>query len=316
MLALSIYYCGQSLLVPLEPLLSAVPPAHALQSVSLLASAAPMAPIWSSTAPTWSSTTPGPSLLTATTASDSTLLSVRSRPGLALSPATQPFPQRIVDRALAGDFIEMRELLSDNITLLSQLESIQAYPILPAMPGQLRPRLRDITSLPTWIYCFLAYMAICTTDLQTRDQLAYARLLVRESLIHPGRGWLEYDRVFRQQRALDCSIPWNTLHPGIQAATIIGHSPGPASFCSLCREPDHTAQQCALAYTQSPPPRSSLPPGRSSYYPPEHPVCRSWNRGRCSFPGSCSYRHVCAICLAHHMAKDCTKTPRSGEGGR
>ena len=108
-------------------------------------------------------------------------------PGLALSPATQPFPQRIVDRVLSGEFIEMRELLSDNITLLSQLESFHAYPVAPA---HVRPRLWEITSLPSWIYCFLAYVAICTTDFRTRDQLAYARLLVRESLIHPGQGWL------------------------------------------------------------------------------------------------------------------------------
>ena len=142
----------------------------------------------------------------------------------------------------------MRELLSDNITLLSQLESVHAYPVAPALPGHLSPRLREITSLPSWIYCFLAYVAICTTDFRTRDQLAYARLLVRESLIHSGQGWLEYDRVFRQQRALDLSIPWSTLHAGIQAATILGHSQGPASFCSLCWEADHTIRQCALSY--------------------------------------------------------------------
>ena len=33
--------------------------------------------------------------------------------------------------------------------------------------------------------------------------LAYARLLVREAQRHGGRGWLDYDRIFHQQAALD-----------------------------------------------------------------------------------------------------------------
>ena len=210
----------------------------------------------------------------------------------------------------------MRELLSDNITLLSQLESVHAYPVAPALPGHLRPQLREITSLPSWIYCFLAYVAICTTDLCTRDQLAYARLLVRESLIHPGQGWLEYDRVFQQQRALDPSIPSSTLHRGIQAATIPRHSQGPASFCSLCREADHTIRQCALSYIY--PARSPQSSSNQSIrQSPKNPICRSWNRGRCVFPGSCSYRHICSVCFGHHAAKDCTKTskPSHTNGG-
>ena len=36
--------------------------------------------------------------------------------------------------------------------------------------------------------------------------LAYARLMVREAQRHGGLGWLDYDRVFRQQAALDPSL--------------------------------------------------------------------------------------------------------------
>ena len=59
-----------------------------------------------------------------------------------------------------------------------------------------------------------------------RDMLAYApHLIIRESQRHGGAGWLDYDRVFQQQAALDASMRWNTLGPSIQASTLVGHTP-------------------------------------------------------------------------------------------
>ena len=165
--------------------------------------------------------------------------------GLALSPAAQLFPQQIVDRIRLGVFVEMCDLLMDNITLIDQLEGLPGPPV--AVPGMPRPRLREVSSLPT---CFLAYAAILTTDQTTRDHLTYACLLIRESLSHDSLVWLEYDRVFRQQRALD---PTNTLHPGIHTGTIISQARGFSRFCAYCREADHSNQKCALGYIHSAP---------------------------------------------------------------
>lgn len=67
-------------------------------------------------------------------------------------------------------------------------------------------------------------------------------MIIRESKLHGGNSWLDYDRVFRQQAAIDQTLLWSTLHPGIQAATLVGRSTGPATFCTLSREPDHSVQ--------------------------------------------------------------------------
>ena len=120
--------------------------------------------------------------------------------GLALSPGSEPFPQRLVDKIRSGQFMDMRDLLSDNIALLDRLDVLGGQPSL-ALPGALKPRLREVSSLPTWIYCFLAYVAIRAPDLQTQHMLAYARLVIREAQRHGGTAWLDYDRVFRQQTA-------------------------------------------------------------------------------------------------------------------
>ena len=246
------------------------------------------------------------------------------RLGLSLSPDTAPFPQKLVDRACSGQFIEMRDLLTDNVSLLQQLETFGGQYPVPAMPGMLKPRFREVTTLPSWLYCYIAYVAMRASDQGVRDMLAYARLIIREAQRHGGSGWLDYDRVFRQQAALDPSLKWNTLHPGIQASTLVGRTSRLATFCTLCREPDHTAEQCALSYMR--PPGSQLPLLQPSTSLPAGPyrtlfrrrpeslagICVNWNKGRCTFP-ACKFKHICATCHQQHTARDCIATPASSE---
>jgi hypothetical protein len=139
---------------------------------------------------------------------------------------------------------------------------------------------------------------------------------------------MDYDRVFRQQAAIDSNLSWNSIHPGIQAATLVGQASGsPASMCTLCREPDHTATHCALAYLAPPqgdpvttvPNKPAMPPLRVRYPPrrrpqDQKPICSSWNRGRCIYPTWCTFQHICATCRATgHMARDCKDTPADSE---
>ena len=76
----------------------------------------------------------------------STLPSVMpSQPGLglSLSLATSPFPQNLVGRARSGQFVDMRELLMDNVSLHQQLDTFGGHHAFPSLPGMLKPRLRD-----------------------------------------------------------------------------------------------------------------------------------------------------------------------------
>ena len=89
---------------------------------------------------------------------------------------------------------------------------------MPSLPGVLRPSLREVTNLSLWMYCFVAYEAM----------KPYARLVTREAQRHEGLGWLDNDCVFRHQAAIDPSLRWNTLHPGIQVSTLVGRVAGSA----------------------------------------------------------------------------------------
>ena len=238
--------------------------------------------------------------------------------GVILSSALQPIPARLVRRIRAGEFIEMRDLLTDNVALHDQLEAVQGPLLNTATPGALRPRLREVPSLISWIFCFTAYMAVRTQDATTRDMLTYCRLIIREALRHGGQGWQEYDRSFRSQAAIDRSLRWNILLPDLQASTILGQRVGGGTYCSLCRGVDHAPAQCALGFMQQPlttqPPTTTVTTMRGSSRRfgqlRNRPICTSWNTGQCIFPGTCSYRHVCATCNQRHQARDCQDTPQ------
>ena len=152
-------------------------------------------------------------------------------------------------------------------------------------------------------------MAMRTADPTKRDQLAYARLIIREALCHGGAGCLDYDRAFCQQAAGDPSLQWNTLLLGLLGSTMLGRGTGQgALFCALCRDVDHTRAQCALLCvhpptTQTPTTTSPVPRRRSD-------ICMSWNRGACIFPEIVHiYRPVCATCQLAHKARNCPRTP-------
>ena len=248
--------------------------------------------------------------------------------GMILSPTLQPIPARLVRCICAGEFVEMRELLSDNITLIDQLEAVHGPLLTAATPGALRPRVREVPSLISWVFCFLAYTAVRTTDLTTRDMLAYCCLVVREGLRHGGQGWQDYDCGFR---AIDPTLRWNSLLPDLQASTILGQCATGGTFCSLCRGVDHMAAQCALMYMQqllttpqapAATPNIQAAPNTHGSANRRQPtlsrtrsaratshICTSWNSGTRSFPGNCTYRHVCATCQLLHRAKDCPDTP-------
>ena len=114
-------------------------------------------------------------------------------------------------------------------------------PVQTVVPN--RARFRDVSSLLTWIYCFLGYMAILTLDQQTCDQLAYAHLIIRKAQRHGGNRLLDYDREFQQQLAANPSRRWNNLEPRLQAATLYGQVAAQPTFCTLCRRTDDT-QPC------------------------------------------------------------------------
>lgn len=133
--------------------------------------------------------------------------------GLILSPALDPVPHRLVQRIQSRQFVELRELLADNMTLRQRYDAAIGFLPISLLPSA-GPRYREISTLLQWVYCFNLYMAVRTSDPVTRDMfslLTYSCLIMREAMCHEGSGWLQYDRTFRRQISIDPSLQWNTL---------------------------------------------------------------------------------------------------------
>ena len=86
------------------------------------------------------------------------LLTPSANKGLSLALAVEPVPAKLVGRITSGQFMEMRDLLGDNITLTQQIEEVRNTCTFPSyiLPVCSHPRLREISSLPSWIYCFFS----------------------------------------------------------------------------------------------------------------------------------------------------------------
>jgi len=196
-----------------------------------------------------------------------------------LSLSFVPLPTKLVLKIQLGQSVEMKELLTDNIALQRQLDDIQPelHPVY-TLPGTAHPHLREISTPLEWIYSFLA---------------------------------------------------------SLLALTVLSLRGNQGLFCSLCQEADHTESHYALAFFQVSGYLSDTQhrPSSRSYVNPTLPlcptipgatarrtvrpetlerICASWNKGRCAFPGSCTFKHVCATChRCGHGAQECEEIPDS-----
>ena len=292
--------------------------ASPLISTSLAGSSIPVSTSWSSGAGTlplpishpwpWLPTVPPTS---SSESSGLAPMAPRAPDGLILSPTMEPIPSKMVQRIQSGQFVEMRELLPDNVALCQHLESMHGHLPFHSLSGHTRPRFREISTPLSWINCFLTYLAVRTQDTATRDQLMYSRLVLQEAARHGGMGWIEYYRVFRKQAALNSMLTWNSLQPGLHASAILGQRSCNGVFCTLCKGTDHSVAQCALSYVHHPVTSQTLHPPNLRYRPqaqslPRRPeslqrICISWNKGQCTFPGNCVFRHICATCCVNQQ---------------
>ncbi len=105
-------------------------------------------------------------------------------------------PARLVKKILKGEYVDMAELLQDNM----EVERRRAGPDGEMAQGS-RPSRREIPDILSWLHCFSLYAAIVGSRYpeKAKDLLAYQALMISEQRRCGRRGWLLYDAAFRQQ---------------------------------------------------------------------------------------------------------------------
>ena len=233
-----------------------------------------------------------------------------------------------------GDYIDFKELLGDNISLLEKLQEVGNAHMTPLTAISTASKLRSVKDPLSWAYCFLGFIAAKVEVPQARELAAYGQLVIHMARKHGGRGWLAYDTLFRQQRAAGSLLPWTDINASLMAATVLG-SGGESStgkVCSLCAGSDHVQSECALNLLHNdqllPPTSCSSSAGSSSasssssnLKPPNRRYtpypgasasdkadnrCRRFNRGACS-ANPCRFEHNCSFCNGPHMVVSCPR---------
>ena len=225
-----------------------------------------------------------------------------------------PVPAKLVSKIRKGEYVDMAELLRDNMELERRRDlRSAASSALGLIPPTSR---REVPDLLSWIQCFRMYAAVLSNSYPNKVQqlYAYQTMIVREARRCGGKGWLAYDQMFRQQAAIS-PADWSKLNNSLYSTTFLQQQNGRGRTCTHCMETDHVANECSLAplrpFRSSPQARADTvleaeergSKGRSSK------ICYSWNDGRCAIP-YCRYRHICAKCSSpSHKAMHCSTYP-------
>ena len=228
-----------------------------------------------------------------------------STPPLVLASALPPVPGKAVEKILKGQFIDFKELLMDNVALMTQLQELGAG---AASAAGSHSRLRDISDPVTWVYCYLSFVAVLCPDPRTRELLAYGHIIMQLARSHGGVGWVVYDRRFRQQVAAGTPLSWAEINPSILAATVLGSAPASSGRnCPLCMSWDQGRADCALASLAPQSTDGRRAPIRQRPYSLPREYCRRFNAGSCpNTSDSCQFLHACSTCAkAGHPASDC-----------
>ena len=244
-----------------------------------------------------------------------------------LSEGLPPIPAKLVGRIVRGEFIDMSELLRDNLE--AQRRGAMRDPASAASSvggtGRLR---REVPDLLSWVQCFGMYTAVVGSKFPERvpKLLAYQTLIIREARRCGGRGWLSYDTYFRQQMVGEWKgEEWGRLNPYLFSSTFLALGGPQRVHCSLCMESDHREEECALARESAPkgpPAREQMPrwepPRQARGKTLRQTACFTWNQGECTFP-YCKFRHVCVRCAGEHKIINCRaphNTPMERRTGR
>ena len=116
-----------------------------------------------------------------------------------------PIPAKLVKKIQGLQYIDMRDLLPDNIVLLRHMEALDSPSAHPHMAAGTSPRLHEANSLLFWAICFSTYIAVLSEAHPSlvKSRPAYLTLIMSEARHNGGDGWISYNSIFRQNAAED-----------------------------------------------------------------------------------------------------------------
>jgi len=229
-----------------------------------------------------------------------------------LSEALPVVPARLVKKIQKGEYVEMAELLKDNMEVERRLQECELGPA-----SRVATR-REIPDMLSWLHCYSLYAAMVCSQYpeKAQDLWAYQATLIGEAKKCGGRGWYLYDAAFRQQIVSLQKTDFSKLKDSLYSTTFLAFG-SRSRFCPNCMLSDHSQEECALSqfskagskreWEREEPQVGSGEPRRRR----RRGACYAWNDGNCSGP-YCAYDHVCSKCYGNHRRSSCRSDRQDG----
>ena len=132
-----------------------------------------------------------------------------------VGPGCAPVPYKIVSKITAGLFVDLADLLPDNIQA-HEIES-QAFLEGKLVVSGSKKRVVEIADIVTWIEAFTIFcMILCHTfPPRWKDLNQYKLLIIQTARRFAGKSWLNYDIAFRKEAAATGSTDWSRMNPDL-----------------------------------------------------------------------------------------------------
>ena len=159
-------------------------------------------------------------------------------PPFTLGEGLPPIPAKLVGKICKGEFVNIAELLRDNM----EAERRRTYSqCMETSRGGGSSARREIPDLLSWLQCFGMYAAVAASKSPDSipQLLVYQTMIVRELRRCWGKGWLNYDTMFWQQAAINPSCDWSKLNNTLYSCTFMAQQNGRGRTCTWCLETDH-----------------------------------------------------------------------------
>ena len=176
-----------------------------------------------------------------------------------------PVPSRLVAKIESGEFIDMGELLPDQVGT-SRPEDL----------GKVLPKHCTVAGILEWIKCFNVYMAVISRKEPGRipDLLAYETLIIEAHMEYSGNAWLGYNRRFCQCAATDATKNWAIIDPTLW--NLAFSDKARTARYKFCFSLSHGSSDCAWA-TDQPTSQVARTPTSMGTSPQPMRIYYAWN---------------------------------------
>ncbi len=179
-----------------------------LQAQALLSASLPTTSAGTVAVPSVAPTGPTPAPVDKTEQSQSTgetdSKSVSAAEPFMLGEGLPVIPAKLVVKILKGTYVDMADLLQDNIALEKRVSTTdQETGALKSTVGKKRERMEDVQGLLSWAECFNTFTCVVVSKAldKFKPLTVYQSMIIREARRFGFHGWLQYDHLFRQQAA-------------------------------------------------------------------------------------------------------------------